>query len=87
MTKHSRVERERRAAETVRVKEIESAWVRSLSPETAAAFANAVAAARARGPEVRKPDMAPGTAPRPPRPGHEPREPKEARDARSRRGR
>lgn len=87
MTKHSRVEREKRAAETARVKEIESAWVRSLSPEAATAFSNAVAAARARGPEQPKPDMAPGTAPRPPRPGHEPREPKEARDARGRRGR
>ena len=44
---------------------------------TANAFAQAVEAARARGPEPKRPDMAPGTAPRPPRPGREPREPKE----------
>ena len=77
MTKHSKRERERRTAETERVKQIESAWVASLPAATASAFARDVAAARARGPEPRRPDMAPGTAPRPPRPGHEPREPKE----------
>ena len=85
MTKHSRSERERRAAETAHVKEIESAWMRSIPADQAAAFSRAVEAARARGPEARKPDMAPGTAPRPPRPGHEPREPKD-RDARPKRG-
>ena len=84
MTKHSRQERQQRAAENVRIREIESAWFRSLPTETATAFATAVEAARARGPEAPKPDMAPGTAPRPPRPGHEPREPKEP--ARPRRG-
>ena len=84
MTKHSKKEREQRAAESVRIKEIESAWFRSLPAETASSFAAAVEAARARPPEARKPDMAPGTAPRPPRPGHEPREPKEP--ARPRRG-
>jgi hypothetical protein len=77
MTKHSKRERERRDAETERVKQIEAAWMGSLPPATANAFAQAVEAARARGPEPKRPDMAPGTAPRPPRPGREPREPKE----------
>ena len=77
MTKHSKRERERRVAETERVKQIESAWVASLPPATASAFARDVEAARARGPEPRRPDMAPGTAPRPPAPGREPKEPKE----------
>lgn len=77
MTKHSKRERERRAAETERVKQIESAWTGSVPPATARAFALGVEAARARGPEVRPPDMAPGTRPNPPRPGHEPRPPKE----------
>jgi hypothetical protein len=83
MAKHSRHERDRRTAETERVKEIESAWLRSLPAAQAAAFASAVEIARARGPEPRRPDMAPGTAPRPPRPGHEPRPPKD--EARSKR--
>ncbi len=77
MAKHSKSERERRAAETERVKQIESAWFASLPSATASAFARDVAAVRARPPEPRRPDMAPGTLPRPPRPGHEPREPKE----------
>ncbi len=77
MSKHSLQARERRAAQTDRMREIESAWVRSLPAETAQAFAQSVEAARARGPEARKPDMAPGTQPRPPRPGHEPRPRKE----------
>jgi hypothetical protein len=84
MTKHSRRKREARAAETERIKEIQSAWIRSLPPETAESFALSVQAARERGPAEKPPDMAPGTAPRPPRPGHEPRPPKEP--ARSRRG-
>jgi hypothetical protein len=84
MTKHSKRERERRAAETERIRQIETAWVGSLPPATAKAFALQVEAARARGPEPRQPDMAPGTAPRPPRPGHEPKPPKEP--ARPRRG-
>ena len=84
MTKHSKRERERRVAETERIRQIESAWVGSLPPATAKAFALAAEAARARGPEPRPADMAPGTAPRPPRPGHEPRPPKEP--ARPRRG-
>ena len=88
MTKHSKFERQRRDDETVRVKEIESAWRRSLTSDVATAFTSAVEAARARGPLPRQPDMAPGTAPRPPRPGHEPREKKEERDPkRSGRGR
>ena len=78
MAKHSRFERQQRAAETYRIKEIQAAWARSVPPETAKAFALGVENARARGPEQPKPDMAPGTAPRPPRPGHEPRPAKEA---------
>jgi hypothetical protein len=78
VTKHSRRERERRDAETERVKEIESAWIKSVPAPVAAEFAASVQAARERGPQARPPDMAPGTAPRPPRPGHEPKPPKEA---------
>jgi len=78
MTKHSKRERERRAEESERVRQIEAAWVGSIPPATAKAFALDVEAARARGPEPRRPDMAPGTAPRPPRPGHEPKPPKDA---------
>jgi len=73
MTKHSKFERQRRAEETVRVQEIERAWQGSIPGPVAAEFAAALKAARERGPWVRQPDMAPGTAPRPPRPGHEPR--------------
>lgn len=76
MTKRSRREREQRERETERVREIEAAWVASIPPETARAFAVDVEAARSRGPEPRRPDMAPGTLPRPPRPGREPKEPK-----------
>jgi hypothetical protein len=85
MTKHSRFERERRAAETVRVQEIEDAWHRSMPPAVAAAFEAAVQAARARPPRERPADMAPGTAPRPPRPGREPKPPKDDAAARRRR--
>ncbi len=84
MTKHSKFENERRAAETTRTKEIEAAWLGSLPPETAKSFNTAVEAARARPPQERAPDMAPGTLPRPPRPGHEPRPPKEERNRRPR---
>jgi hypothetical protein len=73
MTKRSRYEREQRDAANVRIKQITAEWERAVPPERAAAFALEVAAARARGPRERQPDMAPGTAPRPPRPGHEPR--------------
>ena len=84
MTKHSRRERERRTQETERVKQVEAAWIASVPPAVAKAFAMGVEAARARGPEPRRPDMAPGTLPRPPRPGREPKpEPRET--SRSRR--
>lgn len=79
MTKHARHERDRRAAETARVKEIEAAWMGSLAPATAQAFVAAVTSARARGPVEPPAPMAPGTAPRPPRPGREPRPSKEER--------
>jgi hypothetical protein len=84
VTKHSKFENERRAAETTRIKEIEAAWVGSVPAETAKSFASAVEAARARPPQERAPDMAPGTMPRPPRPGHEPKVPKEERNRRPR---
>ncbi len=84
MAKHSKAERERRAAETTRVKEIEAAWMGSLSPEVAKSFASSVAAARARGPLPPPEPMAPGTAPRPPRPGREPKPSKEERNRSSR---
>ena len=77
MTKHSKAERERRAAEHEDVVRIQSAWAASVPPAKAEEFATAVAAARARGPLPPPPDMAPGTPPRPPRPG---REPKPAKD-------
>lgn len=77
MTKHSRHEREQRAAQNLRIQAIGDAMQRAIPPAKAEAFARQVEAARARGPEARPPDMAPGTAPRPPRPGHEPRPPKE----------
>jgi hypothetical protein len=73
MTKHSKYERERRAAQSERVAEIERAWQDRIPAAVAAEFAARVRAARERGPWVRPPDMAPGTAPRPPRPGHEPK--------------
>ena len=82
MTKHSKFESAQRAAETERLKEIEAAWMGSLPTATAKAFAESVAVARARGPEEKRPDMAPGTAPRPPRPGHEPKPPKDERPRR-----
>ena len=73
MTKHSKYERERRAAQSERVAEIERAWQDRVPASVAAEFAAKVRAAKERGPWVRPPDMAPGTAPRPPRPGHEPK--------------
>lgn len=84
MTKHSKREREQRASETTRVKEIESAWVASLPAPVATAFADSVAAARRRGPIGPPPLQAPGTQPNPPRPGHEPKPPKQERPRRSR---
>jgi len=84
LTKHSKFESERRAAETVRTKEIEAAWMASVPAEKAKAFRAAVEAARSRPPAERPPDMAPGTPPRPPRPGFVPRVPKEERNRRPR---
>ena len=82
MTKHSKWENERRAAETVRVKEIESAWLASLPAERSKAFVAAVEVARNRPPAAPRENMAPGTRPNPPRPGHEPKAPKEERNRR-----
>lgn len=77
MTKRSRYEREQRTAQNERIKQITAEWERAIPPERAAAFAAEVEAARNRGPEARKPDMAPGTKPNPPRPGNEPKPKKE----------
>jgi hypothetical protein len=79
VTKHSRYEREQRAAQNARMQAIVEAHARSIPPAEAEAFARQVEIARARGPLPRPPDMAPGTPPRPPRPGHEPRPKKEER--------
>jgi len=76
MTKRSRHEREQRDAQNVRIKQITADWERAVPPERAAAFAQEVEAARARGPRPPQPNMAPGTLPNPPRPGSEPRPPK-----------
>jgi len=81
--KHSRREREVRTRQSEDVRRIEAAWLGSLPPDVASGFARDVAAAHARGPLPKPPDMAPGTAPNPPRPGREPKPPKEP--ARSRR--
>ncbi len=83
VTKRSRREREQRARETGRVKEIEAAWSASVPADVAKAFAASVAAAKERGPLPPQPDMAPGTAPNPPR-----REPRPVKvEERPRRGR
>jgi hypothetical protein len=82
VARHSKHERERRRTETERVKQIEAAWLGSLPPAAAKTFAESVAAARARGPQEKRPDMPPGTMPRPPRPGHEPKPPKDERPRR-----
>lgn len=84
MTKHSKRERAQRAQETERAGQIQAAWFASLPADTAREFTRAVEAARARGPEPRPVDMAPGTPPRPPRPGREPKAPKEERRPRGR---
>jgi hypothetical protein len=76
MTKHSRHEREGRAAESERMAEIQRAWTASIPASVAADFAREVAAAQARVYE-KQPDMAPGTRPNPPRPGREPKPSKE----------
>jgi hypothetical protein len=85
MAKHSKAERERRTAQSARVAEIEAAWMGSVPAAAGKAFTLAVEAARARGPEPRRPDMAPGTLPNPPRPGREPRQVEEDPRGRGRR--
>jgi hypothetical protein len=85
MTKHSRFERQRRAAEAERTAEIERAWRGSVPADVARSFDDRVRAAKERGPLPPPPDQAPGTAPNPPRPGREPKPPKD--DGRTRRGR
>ena len=55
MAKHSRAERERRAAKSERIAEIQRAWQGSVSSATAAQFATAVRAAIERGPAVPPP--------------------------------
>jgi hypothetical protein len=82
VTKHSRLEKEQRAAERERVREIEAAWFASLTPDVAKTFTANVEAARTRPPAPPPENMAPGTPPRPPRPGHEPRPAKEERPRR-----
>lgn len=67
MAKHSRYEREQRAKQTERTKEIAAAWYASMPADVSKAFAKEVAEVRARGPLPPPPDMAPGTPPRPPR--------------------
>lgn len=83
MSKHSKSERERRAATAARVVEIERAWRGSVPADVMAKFDAQVKASKERGPLPPPPDMAPGTKPNPPRPGREPKPPKT--DERSRR--
>jgi hypothetical protein len=85
MTKRSRFEQAQRAAEHIRVRETEAAWLGRLSPETLASFRSAVEAARARPPRERPADMAPGTMPNPPRVDRKPREVEPAGGRRPRR--
>ena len=73
MAKHSKYERERRALQTERVRQQESAWVSALPTEVMKAHTRNVEAARARGPLPPPPNQAPGTMPQPPRPGREPK--------------
>jgi hypothetical protein len=82
VAKHSKFESAQRAAETERLKEIEAAWMGSLSKGDREAFVDAVASARARPPQGPPPNMAPGTRPNPPK--HEPRPTKEERNRRPR---
>jgi hypothetical protein len=73
MTKHSQLERQRRAADSERIKQIQEAWYARIPAAEARAFEAEVEAARARGRVAPPPDMAPGTKPNPPRPGREPK--------------
>lgn len=82
MTKHSRYENERRAAETARMNEIGAAWLGSVPKPALEAFNDAVAAARARPPQGPFPNMPPGTRPNPPK-----REPRPTKEERTRRPR
>ena len=82
MAKHSKYESAQRAAETERLKEIEAAWMGSLSKSDREAFVEAVTAARNRPPQGPPPNMPPGTRPNPPK--HEPRPTKEERNKRPR---
>jgi hypothetical protein len=84
MVKHAKHERERRTAEHARTKEVETAWLGSLPPAVLKGFNEDVARVRAKGPSEPRPDMAPGTAPRPPRPGREPKPSKDERKRSSR---
>ncbi len=59
MVNHARFERDRRAAESARIKEIEAAWLGSLTPAVAKAFNEDVARARARAPQPPPEPMAP----------------------------
>ena len=81
MTKHSQYERERRATEAERMKEVQAAWFGSLPAATAQEFTREVEAAQARV-VTKQPDMAPGTRPNPPRPGREPKPPKDEQRSR-----
>jgi hypothetical protein len=84
MAKHSKSEREKRAAQNEQVARIEAAWQASVPAARQKEFSAAVAEARARGPLPPPPDMAPGTKPNPPAPGKEPKPKKEpARQRRS----
>ena len=67
MAKHSKYEKQQRAAETVRVAEIQAAWFGSLPKADAESFTRAVEAARARPPAGPPPNQPPGTRPNPPR--------------------
>lgn len=73
MSKHSKAGRARRSEQNAAVERIQAAWQASVPPARAKEFEKAVEAARARGPEPRRPDMPKGTAPNPPRPGREPK--------------
>ncbi len=77
VARHSKSKRAKRKAEHEAVARIEAAWQASVPSDRAKEFAEAVAAARARGPIEPPPNMAPGTPPNPPRPGREPRPKKE----------
>lgn len=73
MSKHSKSQRERRTSTNEAVARIQAAWQASVPAARAKEFEQAVAAARARGPQGPRPDMVKGTAPNPPRPGREPK--------------